>query len=231
MRILYRLSATGPASTSAYSAHLTQALFATLSSDALSFLVGACLNSKDTQLRYAALYHSIAFIEAHIALGCCIDFQTVLPGILVVVGDGDTRVRSAAVELIEAIGRVVEMKVKKPSGVYAFDALYGENSSENFTRFIDATRLMGGTAIVASLQYLDWSDFAKYVRKLVEMKEHFLNDSTFVQIFHEQALKSARSDSKREAGCVLSQFYMPQELLISGILDSNSASCATSSHT
>ena len=53
---------------------------------------------------------------------------------------------------------------------------------------------------LGSLQYLDWADFVKYVRSLGDMKEHFLNDSSFVRVLHEQALRGKRGESKKEAG-------------------------------
>ncbi len=129
VRQVYRLATTASNSSSLLSAYLTQSLFVSLSSDALLFLAGIWLNSSDSAvLRYTALRHATAFLEAHVSLGCCIDFQTVLPSVLVMVGEDDAKVRGAAVECLAGFVRVSSKDVKKPSGVYAFDTVYGSDS-------------------------------------------------------------------------------------------------------
>ena len=137
MRVIYNFASTASTSSGILSGYLSQKLFVTLSSDCLSFLAGVWLHSFDIpQLRYSALRHSTAFLEAYVSLGCCVDFQTTLPSVLVMVGDEDPKVRGAAVECLEAIVRVSSIETRKPSGVYAFDAIYGVTSSK--TTFLSA---------------------------------------------------------------------------------------------
>ena len=49
------------------------------------------------------------------------------------------------------------------------------------------------------LQYLDQDDLKRYLNALVEHCDHFLNDPSYLKIFHEQHLIRAKSDKKRDA--------------------------------
>lgn len=114
--------------------HLLRLLFLKLGDDALAFLVGIWLNnladaeSKDDHVSYAALRHAAAFLSAHTSTEHWVDFQTVLPALLVVLQSPTRRVREAAVECLGLIAQISQ--AKDASAVYAFDAIYGAGSCE-----------------------------------------------------------------------------------------------------
>lgn len=112
------------------SMHITQAQFIRLGEDALKFLAGVWLQPASSATfhpaQYAALRHAAAFMEAHHSSQRYIDFQTILPALLVAAQLPDHRVREAALECVAALVRLAQ--AKKPIGVYAFDAVYGATS-------------------------------------------------------------------------------------------------------
>lgn len=132
IRAVYRL-ANSSANAPSLSSHLMRSLFVTLADDTLSFLAGVWLEgvqeSSRTILSYVALYHATAFLEAHNATQRPVDFQTVLPAILVALQHEDNRVREAALQCIAALSRL--SATKKPESVYAYDAIYGPSSSKS----------------------------------------------------------------------------------------------------
>jgi U3 small nucleolar RNA-associated protein 10 len=127
MRSIYNL--TNSSSTlSVIPASLLRAQFIHLADDGLAFLVGVWLSEKDARLRRIALSHAFAFIAAHEATENTIDFQTVLPALLVTFGDPDRGVRSQASECVQLLARL--SRAKHASGVYAFDTIYEKTTSK-----------------------------------------------------------------------------------------------------
>lgn len=126
MRSLYKL--TSSSSLSMIPASLLRAQFIHLADDALAFLVGIWLSEEDARLRRIALSHAFAFIAAYEVTETIIDFQTVLPALLVAFGDPDRGVRHQASECVQLIARL--SKAKQASGVYAFDAIYEKSTSK-----------------------------------------------------------------------------------------------------
>lgn len=131
MRQVYRL-ANSSANVPALSSHLMRSLFISLADDTLSFLAGIWLNcpptAEESVLTYVSLYHAAAFLEAYNATQHIVDFQTVLPAILVALQHPDRRVREAALQCVAALNRL--SAGKKPTAVYAYDAIYGASSSK-----------------------------------------------------------------------------------------------------
>lgn len=84
---------------------------------------------EDAQLRRIALSHALAFILAHKATEQVIDFQTVLPALLVALGDPDRGVRHQASGCVHLLAQL--STAKQASGVYAFDTIYGESTSKS----------------------------------------------------------------------------------------------------
>ena len=129
LRAVYTL-ANSTATLPTLSTHLIRALFINLGDEALKFLVGVSLHSnaasRATAAEFAALRHAAAFLEAHFATQRCIDFQTVLPAFLIALQHSDRRIREAALECVSALARLSQ--TQKPTGIYAFDAIYGTNS-------------------------------------------------------------------------------------------------------
>lgn len=56
--------------------------------------------------------------------------------------------------------------------------------------------------ILADLQYLDWSDFCRYVQSLDRSREHLVNDPSYLRIFHQENLILRKGEGKKESGYV-----------------------------
>ncbi|KAF8154101.1 hypothetical protein B0H34DRAFT_800000 [Crassisporium funariophilum] len=180
MRFVYKLanvSTTLPVLAST----LLQSLFINLKDDALAFLAGiwATRNANDDNLqesRRIALLHAAAFLEADILEDDGMDFQTILPALLVALQDPDSEIRQGALECISRIRILSDCTLKS---VYRFDAIYGSSDR--------------------TLQYLNQENLKRYLHALVEHRDHFINDASYVKVFHEQHLLRTKTDKKRDA--------------------------------
>ena len=113
-------------------ASLLSVQFIHLAGDALAFLVGVWLSAEeDAQLRRTALCHALAFIVAHKSTEQVTDFQTVLPALLVALGDPDRGVRHHAAECVHLLAQI--STAPHASSVYAFDAIYGDGTCESIS--------------------------------------------------------------------------------------------------
>ncbi|ESK96722.1 u3 small nucleolar RNA-associated protein 10 [Moniliophthora roreri MCA 2997] len=162
------------------------ALFASLKNDALLFFAGVWLSDSEDQrnvkdsssLKRLALNHAQAFLEAAAEDdGAGIDFQTIIPAVLVACCDHNADVRKAAVGLLGLIKRAT--MEKKFGSVYAFDLVYG-----------------GGDH---AIQYLTQEEFKKYMASLTDHVEHFLYDAGYIRVFHKDHISRAKGDSKKES--------------------------------
>ncbi|PPR01672.1 hypothetical protein CVT24_001501 [Panaeolus cyanescens] len=180
MRTVYKI-ANSSTSLPVLSSSILQTLFTSLKDDALAFLAGIWSLTKSTELvgvRPISLFHAAAFLEAHILEADGVDFQTILPSLLIALQDGESRVCSGAMECISRIRIVSEGKL---SSVYKFDAVYGSPGAGR------------------ELQYLGPDDLKKYLDALVEHRDHFINDSAYIKIFHAQHLSKVKGEKKKEA--------------------------------
>lgn len=50
-----------------------------------------------------------------------------------------------------------------------------------------------------TLQYLDQEDLKRYLDALVEHRDHFVNDPSYLKVFQEGHLSRAKSDKKKDA--------------------------------
>lgn len=180
LRAVYALS-NSSAKLPVLSLNLLRALFVNLGDESLGFLVGIWLHPPRTgkgtdgdHLRTAALLHAAAFLEAHCATEHWLDFQTILPPLLVSLQNADRRVREAAVSCVHNLVKLVE---KEPSAIYAYDAIYGPASN--------------------LLQYAEWTDFRKYVTALGAVMEHVTHDPAYLREFHKEHLSAIKGDSKK----------------------------------
>ena len=165
------------------STHLLRLLFINLGDDALVFLAGLWLSpASGTHIQYAALRHACAFLEAHEATRFALDFQTVLPALLVALQSADEGVRIAAVRCLAVVARLAAANAA--DRVYAFDAVYGVEGSKK-------------------LQYLDLADFQKYAKALAEVRDSLTHDPEYVQAFHREHLAPTKGESKKISGWVL----------------------------
>ncbi|KAI0270487.1 hypothetical protein BC834DRAFT_967272 [Gloeopeniophorella convolvens] len=174
MRAVYRI-ANSSSSLPPIPASLLRAQFIHLADDALAFLVGVWLTEEDAGLRRAALSHALAFIAAHEVTEHAIDFQTVLPALFVALGDADRGVRHQASGCVQLLARL--SMAKQASGVYAFDTIYGKDTSQ--------------------LTYLGWDDYQKYLEALAEYREHCVHDPNYIRAVHQQYLARDPSDKKK----------------------------------
>ena len=126
MRTIYHL-ANVPTTLPILSSTLLQALFINFKEDALIFLVGIWSTS-DVEVfkasRRVSLLHAGAFLEAHILEDDGIDFQTILPPLLVALQDPDAQICQGA---LECVSRIRILSERKLSSVYQFDTVYGES--------------------------------------------------------------------------------------------------------
>ncbi|KAF9553866.1 hypothetical protein CPC08DRAFT_672807 [Agrocybe pediades] len=176
IRSIYRL-ANASASVPVLATTLLQILFASLKGDSLAFLAGLWSNgdagdSPDS----ISLLHAAAFLEAHIQENDGVDFQTIIPALLVALQSTDARTCQGA---IECLARIRLLSERKLSSVYRFDTIYGENEN--------------------ALQYLDQEDLKRYLSTLVEHRDHFANDASYLKVLHEQHLSRSKTDKKRDA--------------------------------
>jgi len=117
------------------SMHLLRTLFASLKDDTLLFLAGVWTSvSGDlsaemrNRIQLAALSHASAFLLAYEGAQGSVDFQTIVPPILAVLGSANPLGRAAAVKCLSVIGRLSQ--AGKPKAIYAFDSVYGTHSGE-----------------------------------------------------------------------------------------------------
>ncbi|KAF9268872.1 hypothetical protein L218DRAFT_536645 [Marasmius fiardii PR-910] len=165
--------------------HILRNLFLSLKGDALLFFAGifssSCYDSErddvKIQMKLSALHYASAFVEAaEDSEEVGIDFQTIVPSLLVALQDGSPEVRKGATQLLIKIKQSTE---KKFGSVYAFDVVYGESKHD--------------------IQYLSQDDLKKYIASLLNHADHFLHDPHYVRVFHKDHLARFSFNSKKEA--------------------------------
>lgn len=106
---------------------ILQILFTTLKDDALAFLAGMwsiATMPKFEQSRNISFLHAAAFLEAHIQEADGVDFQTILPSLLVALQNTEAQASQGALECLSRIHILINAKL---SSVYKFDVVYGQN--------------------------------------------------------------------------------------------------------
>jgi U3 small nucleolar RNA-associated protein 10 len=113
---------------------LLRALFSALRDDALLFLASiytAPPSHPETfpvELQKVALRHAEAFLKAHLNVGQgkdVVDFQTVVPSLLVALGSVERENREAALSCLKLVPEVIGSQSGVP---YALDRIYGSGS-------------------------------------------------------------------------------------------------------
>lgn len=115
--------------------NLLRALFLSLKDEALLFLAGvwtedpSITSSRQEHLRRVALSHAAAFFKAQASVERSeyVDFQPIIPALLVALGLSDKDSRQSAVECLKLIAN---MQREHRASVYAIDTIYGEKSGE-----------------------------------------------------------------------------------------------------
>lgn len=128
MRAVYKL-ANSSSVVPLLTIELLSELFVHLKDDALAFLAGVwttCLVSA-VDICVVALRHAAAFLEAHNKEADGVDFQTILPALIICLQSAEPEIRAATLDCISVQRNLAEQRF---SAVYAFDAIYGESDGE-----------------------------------------------------------------------------------------------------
>ncbi|KAK0447887.1 uncharacterized protein EV420DRAFT_1647628 [Desarmillaria tabescens] len=173
MRSIYGLA---NSSSSNVAMHMLRTLFMNIADEALAFLTGVWANCDDEDLAVVAFGHTIALLKAHTSGDESVDFQTIVPSLLVSLQSPNLEIRKAALQCISLLAEASE---KKYARVYAFDTIYG--------------------ASTVNLQYLDQDDLKRYLAAIAEHEEHLLHDPAFLSIFHLEYLQRSNSDKRKQA--------------------------------
>ncbi|KAG6902641.1 hypothetical protein C0995_013766 [Termitomyces sp. Mi166 len=164
-----------------FTTSVLRSLFINLKSDALAFLAGIWTSSLDTDenldnLRTVALHHAAAFLQAHLQEDDGVDFQTILPSLLVALQSPNVDQRNITLTCISTLCHLAERKFTK---VYGFDAIYGKSDNQ--------------------LQYLDRDDLKTYLDALTERKDHIAHEAEYIKVFHQEHLGRNKIDKKKIA--------------------------------
>lgn len=127
MRSVYQLANASVSRVPVVATTLLQVLFTTLKDDALAFLAGmwsVVADPEFEQSRDISFLHAAAFLEAHIQEADGVDFQTILPSLLVALQNSEAQSSQGASECLSRIHILVNAKL---SSVYRFDTVYGQN--------------------------------------------------------------------------------------------------------
>ncbi|KAF9526013.1 hypothetical protein CPB83DRAFT_877003 [Crepidotus variabilis] len=160
------------------SSALLQLLFLNLQDNALAFLAGMWLAGAQGDFKNStiiSLLHAAAFLEAHVLEDDGVDFQTILPSLLVALQSSNEQVSRGA---LECISRVRILAGKSLTSVYQFDVIYGQTHR--------------------TLQYLDQKDMKRYLDALAQQHDHLANDASYLKTFHQQYLAKAKGEKKKE---------------------------------
>ncbi|KIO18491.1 hypothetical protein M407DRAFT_31862 [Tulasnella calospora MUT 4182] len=151
--------------------NLLRALFLGLQDEALLFLAGvwtedlSITSLGQEHLRRVALSHAAAFLKAQASAegSDFVDFQVVVPALLVALGLSDKKSRQPAVECLK---HLVGMQREQRASLYAVESIYGERSSE--------------------VQILSTADCNKYLKALTEKGDSFAADAEYLPVFHRE---------------------------------------------
>lgn len=181
-------------------------LFMNIADEALAFLTGVWVNCDDEDLAVVAFGHTIALLKAHMSGDESVDFQTIVPSLLVSLQSPHLEIRKAALQCVGLLAKAAE---KKYARVYAFDTIYGGSTGQWRSSFEDDLFLSELNATV-NLQYLDQDDLKRYLTAIAEHEEHLLHDPTFLSIFHLEHLQRLKSDRRKHAQWVFIVFSVTE---------------------
>ncbi|KAG8889028.1 snoRNA-binding rRNA-processing protein utp10 [Tulasnella sp. 332] len=155
---------------------LLQGVFVNIKDEALVFLVGVCTDEHSPpSLQRLALDHAKAFLLVQLASQTisAMDFQVIVPALLVALSSSDRSVRTVATECIECLHK---MHSDRRASVYAVDSIYGKHTS--------------------ALQILSYADVGKYITALVERRDSFVADASYFPVFNRETLVSGLTFNK-----------------------------------
>ena len=152
---------------------LLRMLFAQIGEETLLFLASVWTNgSNRSSLRVAALRHATAFVKAY--AGSDVDFQLIVPAVLMALHDSETGVREVAAGLPALISQLCS----GATHVYALDTIYGDRSSQ--------------------VQLLKVSDFKRYIDSIASQQSQIAQDPAQVRLLHNSKLGHHSNDGKKD---------------------------------
>jgi len=195
MRAVYNLA--NRSSFLVLTSSLLRTLFLNLKSDALVFLAGIWareppMSADNSSLHEIALRHAAAFLEAHVLEDDGVDFQTIVPALLIALQSAIGGARKAAVECLNRIRLISEKRLKN---VYKFDMVYGDAKGA----YIKTIMTMDTHYVIDTLQYLEQGDLKHYLGYLVANQHHVIHDPTYLRVAHAEHLNLVQSDRKKDA--------------------------------
>ncbi|GAA5867626.1 hypothetical protein JCM8547_001319 [Rhodosporidiobolus lusitaniae] len=200
-RLAHLHSGSSPAATS-LSTQLLEALFSKLvTEDAVAFLAALFTTSSTVSLdlRLAALKDTAVFVEVLSAVtaapkGKLVDWQVVVPSLVVALADEEKKVRVEALRVLEQVRKSMQGVVtegKKVGSVYGREAFYGKEASGN-------------------VKYLEAADVVAYLDKLLASSTELTLSPTHLATLHSSLLDASSSsaspakDSKKRKNLPLS---------------------------
>lgn len=172
---------------------MLRSLFIQLGDQSLLFLASTWASTRlFTGLKLAALRHALAFIRAHAEDGEVkdVDFQVMVPALLVALQDAERSVREAGVSVLKAIA------AGRPGGgeIYALDTVYGARSGKFAERLRDTSML----TCADTVQLLKPADLQQYLQILVTGINEIVLDAGSVKNLHSSELGMAHGRGRKE---------------------------------
>ncbi|KAH8833345.1 armadillo-type protein [Flagelloscypha sp. PMI_526] len=170
------------------STQLRSTHFGTLgSANILLFLAGIWSSQSNSPSQQEnALDYGRAYLQAHLPRDqvqdpVAVDFQTILPSLLVALQSTAEGVRRRALACVRVLSEITERKKFEggQSPLFGFDVVYGATNRE--------------------IQYLEQNDLKKYLKIILEHEDHLLNDPQYLSAVHQEYIKSKSGEKKKEA--------------------------------
>ncbi|ORY85937.1 U3 small nucleolar RNA-associated protein 10 [Leucosporidium creatinivorum] len=205
VQAIYRLAHTGTTPGAiAFGTSLLRSIFSHLvTDDTIAFLASIWSDKKTpAQLKVVALKDGVTFLRVQ-GERKKVDFQTVVPAVLVALADGEKKVRVAAVEVLEVVQSVMP---ENTGVVYGRDQFYGAGTS-------------------TALKYLDVTDTTKYLIKLLSSRTELIMDGSYLLTLHQSLLDDPISESSKKSKATLK--FKATTYLLSHILSWSSVNART----
>ena len=169
---------------------LLQSLFVQLNNDTLLFLA-SIWTSGPRHIRVAALRHALAFVNAHSSSGPAVDFQLLVPALLILLQDEKKEARSAALAVLRAVAASGE---KSGGEVYAIDTIYGANSGMFEPQSVLAIVLI---AAPETARLLHHADLQSYLQSVLAISDELIVDPQRLTRYHTETLGAKHGASKK----------------------------------
>ncbi|TIB13965.1 hypothetical protein E3P88_01328 [Wallemia ichthyophaga] len=168
----YRL-ANAPTTLTSLATTLLRSIFTGLRDSSLAFLASIYTDrSQSGHIRNASIKHAEAFLQVSAHPKASVDYQTILPSLLIGLQDPVKDIRSGASHCIKLLSK----SHCTTGNMYAFDKIYGESSKK--------------------IQYLGSDEVQEYCKVLNDESENFVNDGGYLTTYHSNILGRSKSDKK-----------------------------------